>query len=183
MKIMNLIPESLVQGNSFTINYIPTDITINDSNGWSLNLALRGVTDSDFISTYDPQSKSYSIVITTVLANYEPGIYTYFLYLSNTDQRLTVENGSVTITGDPLTTIGQDLRSHNVKILASIEAFIERRATNNQIDFLKSVLDGKELERMSFTDLQKLRQVYLRAVKLEKGTFPKGVAFGFRRLY
>jgi hypothetical protein len=69
---MNLIPESLVQGNSWSVTYTPTDISINDANGWVLNLALRGVTDSDFVSTYDLLSKTYTITITTALANMKP---------------------------------------------------------------------------------------------------------------
>lgn len=183
---MNLVPDTLTQGNSWKILYKPTDSSINDAAGWSLNLALRGVTDTDVQGVYDVETSTYTISITPTIAQYEPGVYSYFLYLSNVDERVTVEIGNTTVTGDPLTTIGLDLRSHNVKMLEALDAFLERRATNGQIDHIRSVIGDnttkKELERMSFTELQGLRQNYLRLVKMEQGKFPKGYVYGFKRI-
>lgn len=183
---MNLVPSVLMQGNSWKIVYRPDDVTYIPANGWSLHLALRGVTDTDVTGIFDALTGNYTITITTAIATYEPGNYSYFVYLSNTSERITVELGNTNITGDPLTTIGLDNRSHNVILLEAVEAFIERRATNNQIDHLRSSIGDsnttKELERMSFTDLQKLRQNYARLVKMEKGSFPKAYAYGFKRI-
>lgn len=183
---MELVPSQLIQGNSWSLTYKPDDPSITEANGWSLNLALRGPTDTDVVGTFDTFTSTYTITIDTTVAAYEPGLYSFMVYLTKPTQRTMVSVGNCTVVGDPLLTIGLDLRSHNVKMLEALDAFLERRATNNQIDHIRSSIGDsntrKELERMSFTELQALRQQYLRLVKQEQGAYPKGYVFGFKRI-
>lgn len=184
-----LIQNKLTQGDSLTFDYYPNNDSYNDSAGWTLNFSMKGPSDKNYTAIYDSENKCFTFTIDSDSANYEPGLYSYYIYLSNATRKLRVaiEQGNVTVLPDPLTNTTQDLRTHNQIMLDAVSAFIERRASNDQIDHIRSMIGDsttkKELERMSFLDLQQLRQKYLTLVKREKGIFPKAYQYAFKRIW
>jgi hypothetical protein len=167
---MAIIPHKLIIGDSFSVTF-PDDRSSADS--WALDLLIG---DSVTLhGTYDTTTFSWTIGATPLQASYQVGTQTFALRLSkSTTDRITIESGFLEVVG-----IGS--QSHSQKMLISIEAFIERRATQGQIDHLESTIGDKTLRRMSFTDLQALRQKYSYLVKIEQKRFPTQVNFTFGR--
>jgi hypothetical protein len=125
--------------------------------------------------TYDTTTFSWTIGATPLQASYQVGTQTFALRLSkSTTDRITIESGFLEVVG-----IGS--QSHNQKMLISIEAFIERRATQGQIDHIESHIGDKILKRMDFRALQALRQKYKTLVLIENKRFPTAVNFSFGR--
>jgi hypothetical protein len=66
-------------------------------------------------------------------------------------------------------------------MLDAIEAFIEKRATQGQLDHLMSEIDQKKLQRMSMTELVALRDHYKSKVMAIKNTAPRKFLYQFTR--
>ena len=173
-----LLPQNLISGDTWEVYFSPPDGTKIPVNGWSLNLALRGNTTTDIVGTYNTSTNTYTIGATLAQAAYLPGSYSYSLYLMSSTKRETIESGNIDILENPLTEF-IDQRSHNKIMLDAIDAYLEKKATQQQIDHIETRLDGKSLTRMSSLDLQKLRQTYSRLVKIEQQRFPVAVQYRF----
>lgn len=95
-----------------------------------------------------------------------PGHYQFYSYITNstTLERISLPTESTQILPDPSQTIAQ---SFSVRMLAAVEALLERRATNNQLDLLRTNIDAKELERMNPNDLLLLRDKFKLKVAVE----------------
>lgn len=97
-------------------------------------------------------------VESTVTATWKPGTYSFALYAMKTDERYTVDTGTITIKPDlSLADATVDLRSHVKKVLDAIEAVIENRATTDQMSYS---ISGRTLSRIPIPDLIKFRDTY-----------------------
>lgn len=174
-----LLPQQIISGDTWVISFIAPDSVKVPANGWTLNLALRGNTNTDIEGTFNAGNNTYSIGPTLIQAAYLPGQYSYSLYFSSATGRETIESGNIDILDDPVSAQYLDKRSHNKIVLDAIDAYIQKKATNNQIDLIEQEIDGKRLRRMSGLELQSLRQNYARLVKIEQQRFPVGVQYRF----
>lgn len=176
-----IVPNKLISGDSWSTTYTPTDPNYAPSEGWSLLLSIRGTTVHDFTATVS--GNSYVIDIDTDSATYSGGTYRYIVTLNKTGQRKTVETGQVEISDDlSAVETNYDARTHEQKMLAVIEAHLEKRAVG-QIDHLVTTIDGKTLQRMSTNEVLDLRNRYKSMVNRQlRGNFPKSVKYDFNGL-
>ena len=86
-----------------------------------------------------------------------PGRYTWAAYLSKIGDRVQIDMGTIDVTPNLVTAGTADQRSHAEKVVESIEAVIEGRATKDQESYS---IAGRSLSRTSITDLIQLRDRY-----------------------
>jgi hypothetical protein len=112
----------------------------------------------------------YIEVPSTTTDNYSPHDYIWGAYITRTSDssRVQVGEGKITILPN-LADTNADLRSHAKKVLDSLEAVIEGRAT---IDQSSMSIAGRSLSRMSVDELltfrNRYKSEYLQEVKLSR---------------
>lgn len=124
---------------------------------WALVLLLRGPS-SITIDSADLGDAHVLSASAAVTAAWEGGQYAYSLRATNGGDISEIEAGTVVIVGD-LAAIpaGSDTRTHARKVLAAIEAVIEKRATLDQERYR---INDRELYRTPLADLLRLRASY-----------------------
>lgn len=173
-----IIQNRLTQGDSWSCVYTPPKVI--EPTITSLKLALRGATNTDIVGAYDQLAGIYTLSVSPAVAQYLPGNYTYCLYLEAPGMRMTVEIGELVVLADPTGAYPVNVKTHNQRMLESITAYIEKRATNGQIDHIKSLVDNKELWRITPMELLNLKQRYESLVARESGRFPKSYDYTFK---
>lgn len=133
-----------------------------DSGGGGSHKFTLTATEAD--DTYYIEAASSSTTSYTV------GDYIWEAYITKTSDsnRIMVDSGRTSIT-ENLANTNADLRSHAKKVLDSIEAVIEGRAT---IDQSSMSIAGRSLSRMSVDELMtfrdRYRAEYLKEIKLAR---------------
>lgn len=100
----------------------------------------------------------------TVSQTYVAGSYTWAAIATSGADAVEVAKGRTEILPRYDTTAAVDDRSHARKVLESIEAVLERRATRDQEEY---VIGSRSLKRTPMADLLKLRDSYAQAVAAE----------------
>jgi len=132
--------------------------------GWSLLLVLiNGTAKYSATSTADGDNHTITITSTTS-ATFAAGSYGYSIFAVKTGERHEVESGTWEITPDIAALTSEDTRSHARKVLDSIEAVIEKRATKDQQAYQ---IHGRSLSMTPLKDLLNLRDIYRREVAAE----------------
>lgn len=101
-------------------------------------------------------------------AEYLPGTYRYQRYLIEiaTDDRITLESGSVTIEPNfDEYASGYDGRTWAERTLEAVEALLADKATKDQASYS---IAGRSLSRYSIAELQDLRNYCLRQIKRDR---------------
>lgn len=100
-------------------------------------------------------------------ADWTAGEADWFLQASHVTYGLTtVDRGRFTVLVNPASPgAGYDPRSHARKVLASIEAAIESRAS--QTDLKTTLEDGRSIERLTHAQLLEMRDAYAAKVRRE----------------
>lgn len=131
-------------GTGFTLSYVA-------------RLASDGTTTFTFDGTWDGSQYVIEVASATTAA-YTAGSYNVEIYITRDSDSERVSICTYTLTVDPdLATSTNDTRSHAKKVLDSIEAVIEGRATSSQKAY--SIKD-RSLENISHEELLKLRSFY-----------------------
>lgn len=138
------------------------------ADGWTLTYRLvpqSSGTAYTFNATPAADGQSYEIAVSsTTTAGWAAGNYSWVAFVIQSGERHVVDQGTLTIKPDPVTTATLDVRGHARKVLDAIEAVLENRASIDQ----KSVTIGdRSLERTPIEDLLKLRQLYQAEVARE----------------
>ena len=171
-------PSTITQGDSFTFTtpieeYPPTA-------GYTLNLAIRGLSSVDIIAA--TLLSDYIIDIpSSVSSTLTPGTYKAIFFVTKGIERVTLYSKSLEVLEDPILIGNIDMRSHEQIMLDAIEAFIEKRATQGQLDHLMSEIDAKKLQRMSMTELVALRDHYKAKVIAQTNRAPRKFLYSFVR--
>ncbi len=118
------------------------------------------------INAVEANGVYYIEVPSTTTDNYNPHDYIWGAYITRTadSNRVQLAEGKTTILPN-LANTNADLRSHNKKVLDSIEAVIEGRATIDQSSFS---VGNRSLSRMSIDELMEFYNIYDRRVKNEE---------------
>jgi hypothetical protein len=173
-------------------NYVtkePNDLVVGDYWAWkkedlatdyptsSYSLSYRFHCDSGgggshqfTINAVEADGIYYIEVPSTTTDNYSPHDYIWGAYITRTSDssRVQVGEGKITILPN-LADTNADLRSHAKKVLDSLEAVIEGRAT---IDQSSMSIAGRSLSRMSVDELltfrNRYKSEYLQEVKLSR---------------
>jgi hypothetical protein len=136
------------------------------SGGWVLHYALRGLAGVVDLISSAYQTDDHLINISAATSGvYVAGQYSIQGYVTNGTNRVTVYAGSISITPNLVTAAaGYDGRSHVKKVLDSLEAVIEGRATRDQ---LQLTIDGTTLVKMTPEQILTWRAQYYREYRRE----------------
>jgi hypothetical protein len=160
---VSIFPAKFTAGLTFKIS---TEVACYPaSDGWGLSAALRGPGVINIVATVDLGKHRFAVgADATVL--WAPGRYDYTIRAAKAAEVFEVESGTIEILPDlSAAVIGHDGRTHAEKVLESIEAVIQQRATLDQERYR---INNRELYRTPIADLLKLRDVYRAEVQREK---------------
>lgn len=136
------------------------------SAGWTLNYSLLSLAGSIQIASVASGSDHAVTVAAADSAAYVPGTYTWQSWVTNGSERYQINRGTIEILPDfsATATGALDTRSHVKRVLDSIEAVIEGRASKGD---LKISIDGTALEKMSAESILLVRTTYLKEYRRE----------------
>jgi hypothetical protein len=133
--------------------------------GWGLRYVLSGP-DRHTIEAL--QTTPYQVAITAeTTANWAPGLYRWVALAFRGDQRLTVATGTLEVGANLETADPVDARSHAQRMLALIEAALEKRIPKDQQSY---EIDGMRLDRIPIERLDALRTKYQREIQRAKSS-------------
>ncbi|ERY86962.1 hypothetical protein, partial [Pseudomonas aeruginosa] len=84
----------------------------------------------------------------------------------NGDQRVTLADGRLEVAPNFETVEFGDIRSHAERMLALLEAALEKRIPKDQQSY---EIDGQRLDRIPVERLNELRKHYMREVRQQRG--------------
>ncbi|WP_296652863.1 hypothetical protein [Paraburkholderia sp.] len=141
---------------------------------WQVQALLCGPKAIGFSST-DSGSQHQLLVDAATTAAWPAGQYLFSLRAVSSGTVLEIESGMVTVEADLSTMAdGTDARVHAQRVLAAIEAVIEKRATMDQERY---TINNRELHRTPIGDLLKLRSYYRAELQRLKAA-QRGALFG-----
>lgn len=139
------------------LDYLPTD-------GWVLKLRLAprssGVgAGAPITLTATSSGDVYTVQASaSVTATWSAGNWAWSTWVEKAGERYTVASGQILIVADPSAmAAGSDTRSHAQKVLDSVEAVIEGRATQAHAEYQ---INGRMLKFLPLTELLALRDRY-----------------------
>lgn len=151
---MALIPNKITAGLTLSLTF---ELTSYPGPQWSCLLLLRGAGHIDI----EGSSNSKAHTLAESFGNTQgwlPGNYSYSLRVTDGTVTHEIESGLLDILPDlALADASFDGRAHAEKVLSSIEAVIEGRATKDQDSYR---INNRELRRTPISQLLKLREVY-----------------------
>ncbi|EPF1455240.1 hypothetical protein AVM47_033635 [Pseudomonas aeruginosa] len=133
------------------------------SAGWSLRYVLSGP-DRHVIEAQAGAPYRVEIAAETT-ASWAPGLYRWVALAIKAGQRLTLDSGTLEIGANLETAEPSDARSHAQRMLALIEAALEKRIPKDQQSY---EIDGMRLDRIPIERLDALRSKYRRELQREK---------------
>lgn len=169
---MAILPQRISSGVTLDL---PVVLTAYPAPVWALAVNIRGPSAIDLASTPDGSNHRLRAAA-SVTAGWEPGDYWFVARVSNEDGDVfEVESGKITIDVDLAALgAGYDGSTHAERVLAAIEAVLEKRATQDQQRY---TINNRELWRTPIPDLLMLRDRYRAQVKME-AKLKRGDLFG-----
>jgi hypothetical protein len=155
-------PETLVVGDRWVwqrpdlVTDYPTD---QYALTYEFHIDSGGGGNHQFTITATETTTAYVVeVASTVTDDYTADQYKWYAFITRTSdsQRVAVDNGMTTLVANFADT-NADLRTHAKKVLDSIQAVIENRATVDQSSF---TIAGRSLSRMTIEELFMVRDRY-----------------------
>ena len=159
-----------------------TTLTAYPATDWQLSAALRGPGAINLTAQAVGDAHQF-LVPASETADWEPGDYWYSVRATRDGTVVEVEAGQIKITPDLATLdAGHDGRDHVRRVLDSIEAVLEKRATLDQQSYK---INNRELARTPIPELLILRDRYrseLRRMMAARkgGLFDQAVRVRFR---
>jgi hypothetical protein len=141
------------------------------SAGWSLSYVLVGPQVIEIEAFSDGDAYAVEIAASTT-RDWAPGQYSWAAYMKGPgDQRRTIDTGLITIAPNLLLAEPGDVRTHAQRMLALIQAALEKRIPKDQQSY---EIDGQRLDRIPVERLMELRKMYRREANRERGGSPLG---------
>ena len=158
------IPATIIAGTTVSV-----DVTLTDypADAWTLTIALRGPSVVDLTGVADGTDYVISAAASAT-AQWLPGTYAWSATATKNDasEVVNVGTGQSEITPNlAAATAGYVATTHAQRVLAAIEAVIERRATTDQESYK---IGTRELKHMPIGDLLKFRSMYRNEVASER---------------
>jgi hypothetical protein len=141
---------------------------------WALSVLLRGPKAIDFASV--PSGSDHLLTVdAATTATWTAGDYVFAVRAVSNGTVMEVETGLVTVQPDIAAMAdGTDTRVHAQRVLAAIEAVLEKRATQDQMRY---AINNRELWRTPIADLLALRNFYKSELRRMKAA-QRGRLFG-----
>ena len=155
IRAMENEPSEIIAGDALSWSRSLSDYPA--SAGWSLSYALRGPKKIDINTVAD--GDAFQVAVSSAVSSAWPaGLYKWFALATKDGERYTVDQGGLEILADPAVLAdGADLRPHVLKVLDAIEAVLEGKASEDQLQYK---LDGVEIARIPPLDLLEWRRRY-----------------------
>lgn len=136
------------------------------ADGWSLAYLLVKAGGGSVTVTMTADSQGWKALADA--ATWPAGPRDWFLQATHTSfGKTTLDRGKLTVLPDPAAAgAGYDPRSHAKRVLDSIEAAIEGRASKT--DLKTTLADGRSIERLSHKELLDMRDAYAGKVQREE---------------
>jgi hypothetical protein len=162
---MNL--QQLVAGD--TLDFVDTVAAYPPADGWTLKYRLvprfTTPTQAPITLTAATSGTDYRVQVGPSGTGWAPGDYTWARWVEKSGARVSLGEGMLEVLADPSTIVaGYDPRTHGRKVLESIEAVIEGRATLDQQSY---AINGRQLVRTPLADLLRMRDTYRAEVRRE----------------
>lgn len=158
------IPASVTAGDSVSFSVRLNDYPAPD---WQLRLTLFNATDVITLESAADDDRHAFSASAAITGAWSAGRYDWTAYvIGPEDARQTLETGSLIIHPDPATMPATDGRSHARKMLDAIEAALQGKATESQLDTLR-VRHGDRDWQSDVAKLVELREIYRREVQME----------------
>ena len=157
------------------------------SEGWTLTYYVRGVGKLDIVATTATDGTSYDVLATAQnTSSLGAGRYTWDAIVSlgsgASAEVHTADSGVITVQPNLATSPTGANQTHNEKMLAMIEAELERRLTGVSAGGSGTieayVIHGRSVTKMPIKDLKVLRGQYLAAVTRERNPGRIGTSIG-----
>jgi hypothetical protein len=169
--VSRIFPSEITAGLTLSV---PLDLPDYPSPDWTVSAHMRGAASID-IEAVDVDGVLTLAAAPLVTGAWTPGAYWIAVRATDGVDVVEIESGQVRIRPDlAAASAGYDGRSHAERVLASIEAVIEGRATLDQESYK---INNRELKRTPLADLQSMRARYAAEVATERRA-----ARGVRRL-
>lgn len=134
------------------------------SGGWGLSYALRNAAAQiNLTATADGDAFGVTVAAATS-ATWAAGSYVWAAFVTKAGERYEVGRGQIDVRANLAAAGVYDGRTHAEKVLAAVEAVLEKRATKDQEEL---EIDGLSLKRTPLGDLIKLRERYRAEVARE----------------
>lgn len=157
------------------------------SEGWILTYYIRGPGKLDILATTSTDGTSYDVLATAQNTSSMPsGRYAWDASVTLSGETHIADSGVIVVEPNLATAKTGDLQTHNEKMLALIEAELERRLTgvsaagSGAIEAY--VIHGRSVTKIAAEKLKALRGQYLAAVQRERNPgrigIPVEVTFG-----
>ena len=165
--VLQGVPAKIVAGDVVRFRVQYADFTPSDGtllwqlHGSNSKAKIQGLPDGDaWILHIKPEETTFAAA----------GQYLWAMIgvddVQNSQERRTLEQGRLEVEPDYLASGPLDGRTHARKVLDSIRAVIEARATKDQASY---TIGGRSLSRTPIKDLIELEQLYARRVQNEEG--------------
>lgn len=168
-------PESFNAGD--TVEWIKEVSDYPASQGYSLVYYLRGPSSIDITATAD--GDNYKVFLSSSdTSNYTPGTYWWNAYIINGTERYKVDEGKIEIKPNLANLTSFDGRTHAEKVLEAINTILEGKTD----DVEEYTIAGRNIKRMSVSELIKWRTFYIQEVKREKRAKELSKGFGIKNI-
>lgn len=158
-------PLSIVAGDQAEWTRTLSDYPASD--GWALSYTLvERKTGAGVSFDATGSGSEYTVTVpSATTAAWPAGYYVGQGYVTKAGERKTVWAGTIEIKPNLASGMAGDIRSHARKVVDSIEAVLEGRATEQVLDFS---IEGTTLRKTPVADLLTLRDRYLVEVRREE---------------
>ena len=159
-----MIPAKFTAGTTFSAVLTMTAYPAPD---WVAQLILRGPQAIDLAAIAEGQQHRFAVAAGAT-SDWAPGAYWWQLRLSSAGEVIAADEGTLIVTADLAQVSGpHDGRGHVERVLGSIEAVIEGRATKDQERY---TINNRELWRTPISDLLLLRDRYKAELRRQQQT-------------
>lgn len=159
------MPKSMVAGDSLRVAPAGLAAAYPSTAGYSVTLIMvpeRGGDPVSVAAEWAPGAWSLALA-GDASADLAPGAWRWAVRVEGAGGRFTADNGVISVLPDP--TSNADRRSHARRVLDSLEAAIEGRASATDLE--NTLADGRQIKRMSHEELLKMRDAYAAKVAVE----------------
>jgi len=156
------MPAAIVAGDSLRVDRVDLAATYPAADGCTASFIFVPVAGGEAVTIAGADgTTAWSLLLSSaVTAEWVAGDWRWAVKISKGDDRLTAESGQIRVQPDPAAT--GDTRSHARKVLAKIEAAIEGRASQTDLEY--TFADGRQIKRMAHGELTELRSYYAKLV-------------------
>jgi hypothetical protein len=132
--------------------------------GWGLTYTFINAAGKFSINSAANGNAHLVHVLPAVTALYVPGDYAWQCVAANGTDAYTIRSGNLEVVASFAATATLDARSHAVKTLAALEAWIE----NHDLAVAKYAIAGREMQYIPIEQLLTLRDKYRNEVRREQ---------------